>query len=100
VIDQGFAIGDDGVVDRVPIAAELFGHLVDAASAPADLFGDPAAGSVGHGKTRRPDAIILFGLEPLAQSGLGQRHRRLCHSTRAPPKQGRSTSVTIRWSFK
>ena len=36
-VEQGFAIGDDGVVHGVPVAAELDGHLVDAAGMTADL---------------------------------------------------------------
>jgi len=71
VIDQGSAIGDDGVVDRVPVAAQFGGHLVHTARAPADLFGDPPAGPVGHGQTRRRDAVVLLG--PAAVGAVGIR---------------------------
>ena len=37
VVDERLAVGDDGVVDGVPVTAELPGHLVDAPCAPADL---------------------------------------------------------------
>ena len=38
---------------------------------------------------------------PFVQSGSGHRHRRLCQISLVHlPKHGRSTSVTIRWSFR
>src|SRR5436190_24190599 len=37
VLDQRGAVGDDGVVDRVPITTELEGDLVHGATVTADL---------------------------------------------------------------
>ena len=59
VVDQRGAVGDHGVVDRVPIAAQLPGHLGDRSPKSADLLGDPPAGPVRHGASRRGDPRVL-----------------------------------------
>jgi hypothetical protein len=74
ILDQRRAVGDDGVVDRVPVASEFDGHLVDAALVAADLFSDPPASAVGHHEARRCDV----------SSGLGERSDR-ARSCRADP---------------
>ncbi len=59
VIDQGGAIGDDGVVDGVPVSAELDGHLVDRAAPASDLFGHPPPGPVPKRQARRCKHLSL-----------------------------------------
>ena len=59
--EQGLAIGDDGVVDGVPVTSELGGHLVDAPGAAADLVGGPPGGAVGHHLAGRGDPVVLLG---------------------------------------
>ncbi len=51
ILGQGLAVGEDGVVDGMPVTAEFFGHLGDAARAAPHLFGDPATRTVGHLQT-------------------------------------------------
>ena len=62
VLDQRGAIGDHGVVDGVPIRAELDGDLVDRATPPSDLFAGPSAGPIRHRHPATGDTI--FVLEP------------------------------------
>lgn len=71
VVDQGAPIGDDGVIDRMPVTAELGGDLVDAAGVASDLFGDPATGPVAHGHAGGTDAFVLFGPRPHRTRRLG-----------------------------
>jgi len=61
VVDEGGAVGDDGVVDGVPITAELHGDLVDGARVAPHLFGHPAPCPIGHCHTWRGDAGVLLG---------------------------------------
>ena len=60
-VEQGFAIGDDGVVHGVPVAAELLGHLVDAARTTADLDRRPPSRPRGQHLARPGNPIILLG---------------------------------------
>jgi hypothetical protein len=48
VVDQDFAIGDDGVVHGVPVAPELLGHLVDGATLATDILSGSKRGLSGH----------------------------------------------------
>src|ERR1035437_4378002 len=59
VVDQGGAIGDDRVVDRVPVTPEFDGDLVHAAGVAPDLFGGPPASPVAHRHARSTDAQLL-----------------------------------------
>ena len=52
LVDEGLAVSEHGVVHRVPCTAELAGHLGHAPRTPADRFGDPAPGPIGHDQTR------------------------------------------------
>jgi hypothetical protein len=58
VVDQGGAVGDDGVVDGVPVAAKLDGDLVDRAGVAADLLGHPPPGPIRHHQPGRRDARV------------------------------------------
>ena len=42
VIDQGAAVGDHGVIDRVPVTTQLLGHLIDGAAVMTALTETPA----------------------------------------------------------
>lgn len=48
VIHQPAAVGDDRVVDRVPVTAQVLGDLADRAAVEADLVGRPAARPVSQ----------------------------------------------------
>ena len=100
VIDQSGAVGDDGVVHRVPVAPELDSDLVDTAGVAADLFGDPPAGPVASGPSVHRCAAPRPIHDVVEHADSGHRHRRLCQIRRvARPKQGRSTSSTTGRSF-
>ena len=61
VLDEGCAIGQNRVVDGVPVAAQGAGHIVHAAAGFADRPGGPAPGPIGDGHARSSDPAILFG---------------------------------------
>ncbi len=61
VLDERGAVGEDGVVDGVPVASELDGDLIHGAAVPADLFGHPPPGSIGHPEPGRGDRWVLGG---------------------------------------
>jgi hypothetical protein len=71
VIDQGGAVGDDGVVDCVPVTPELEGDLVHAAGVATDLLGDPTPGPVAHGHAGSTDALVFLGPRTDRARGLG-----------------------------
>jgi len=64
VVDEGFAVAQEGVVDGVPGAAQLFGDLLNAAPVFADLFREPTTRSVGRQVPRERDATVLLGPGP------------------------------------
>ena len=64
VVDQGPAVGDDGVVDGVPVAPEFLGHVADGLAPPTDLVGRPPSRAVGQGQTWRSDPVIDLGPGP------------------------------------
>ena len=76
VVDQGGPVGDDGVVDGVPVAAQLPGQIADGPTPAADLFGHPPPGPVRHRQARcgdvrgglgeRPDLTVLRRADPAA----------------------------------
>ena len=86
VVDEPAAVGDDRVVDRVPVAAEIMSDLRDGAAVTPDLEGHPPPGPVGQLQTRRRDRL----------TGLGPRGRRTRPLGAAPaalvPHQHRTTS--------
>jgi hypothetical protein len=61
VLHKGGAVGDDGVVDGVPVAAELPGDLGHGAAQSADLFRHPPPRPVRHRPTRRGHPRVLAG---------------------------------------
>ena len=64
VVHQGCPVGHHGIVDRVPISAEIVGHVFDRAAMTTDLLGRPPAGTVRHRQARRSDCGHLFGPRP------------------------------------
>jgi hypothetical protein len=69
---QGLAIGDHGVVDRVPVTGQLGGHLRDG-PAPADLAGRP----LGSGRQQTVlggDAMVLEHPAALGARGVHAVH--------------------------
>jgi hypothetical protein len=96
VFDERDAVGEHGVVDRVPVTAQLDGDLVHGPAVPAHLFGHPSAGTIGHPEPGRGDRRMLTG--PGADrehDRLGQLHRCLRQMSRARrPNTARSTSST------
>ncbi len=83
-VDECCAVGNDGVVDGVPVAAELDRHLVHTAGAAADLLGNPTTRSGGDRHSRRRDPLVLLGPGTRRAVGIGtaptalvpdQRHR-------------------------
>jgi hypothetical protein len=73
VLDQRGPIGDDGVVDGVPVTAQLTGQIGDGAATAADLFGHPPAGPVGHHQPGRrdPGRRLCEGPDRTARRGAG-----------------------------
>ena len=61
VIDEGGAVGDHGVVDGVPVTAQLDADLVDRAATAADLLGHPAPSPIRQHQPRRGDRPVLAG---------------------------------------
>ena len=61
VVHQRLAVGDDGLVDGVPVTAEVPGHFVDRTGVPSHLFGGPTSCPAGHDQAGEGDARILFG---------------------------------------
>src|SRR3546814_1184714 len=57
-LEQRFAVGEDGVVDGVPVTTELDGDLVHRAPEIADLLDDPAAGPIRQRHPWRRDASV------------------------------------------
>ena len=55
VVDEGGAIGDHGVVDRVPITAQIRSNLADRAAVATDLQCRPPPGPIGHPHASRRD---------------------------------------------
>ncbi len=64
VLDEGFAVVKQRIVDHVPGAAQLLGDLLDAASVLADLLGEPATRSIRRLVARERNATILLGPGP------------------------------------
>ena len=61
VLDQRCPIRDDGIVDGVPISAELDRDLVDRPTPPPDLFTGPPASPIRHGHPAAGDEGSRFG---------------------------------------
>ena len=61
IVHQCGAIGDDGVIDRVPVAVELEGEIVDAAGVVPDLERDPTSSPIAEHHPWGRDARVLFG---------------------------------------
>jgi hypothetical protein len=60
-VDEGAAVGDHRVVDRVPVAAQLPGHLGHRAAQAPDLLGHPSSRPIGHRPPRRTNPAVLAG---------------------------------------
>lgn len=58
VVDDELSVGDDGVVQGVPVAADLGGHLRDGPAETADLDRRPATGSVGQHLAGSCDPLV------------------------------------------
>jgi hypothetical protein len=80
VVDKRCAVGEDGVVDSVPVAAELLGEVGHRAAASANLLGHPPPGPVRHHQPGRSDR----------RGGLGERLRRT-----AAGRAGSAALVTL-----
>ena len=88
VLDQGLAVGDDDVVDGVPVTAELAGQIRDRAATAADLLSDPPAGPVGHHQPGRPDRGHRLGDRPDRTARCGGRTIGACaHQAGRPPER-------------
>ena len=61
VFHQGGAVGDDGVVDGVPVTTELDSDLVHGPGVTADLFGDPPSGPIRQHQSLGCDARLVLG---------------------------------------
>ena len=61
VVDQHLAVGDDDVVDRVPVTTELRGHLVDRAALAPNVLGRPQCCAPGQLHPRVGDPVVLLG---------------------------------------
>ncbi len=70
-LEQGLAVGDHGVVDRVPVTGQLVGHLEDR-SAPSDLARRPL------GSPRREQAVL--GRDPMVLEHPGPLGTRPVHT--------------------
>ena len=64
VVDQSGPERDHGVVNGVPVTAQLSGHLSHSAPELADLPGGPPSGPVGHDLAGRRDARVFPGPRP------------------------------------
>jgi hypothetical protein len=56
ILDESGSVGENGVIDGVPVTAEVLGHFKHGASVLADLERRPASGAVGHLQSRGGDA--------------------------------------------
>lgn len=61
IVDERSTVGADGVVDRVPVTAQVRGHLVHRPAVAAHLLGHPAPGPVAHGHSGVGDPRVLLG---------------------------------------
>jgi len=61
IVDEDLAVGDDGVVHRVPVTTEVGGHLVDGPGMAADLFGGPACCPGREALPGSGDAVVGLG---------------------------------------
>jgi len=86
-LEQGFAIGDDGVVHGVPVTPELAGHLVHTPGMLADLESRPPGGAGGEELSRSGDPVVLLG--PAAHGAITVR----AHPPALPPHQSAGTSL-------
>src|SRR5207248_2648692 len=64
VLDQRGAVGDDGVVGRVPVTTELERDLVHGATVTADLFGHPRPRPIRDPEPRCGDRRMLTATNP------------------------------------
>ena len=71
VVDKGRPLGDDRIVDGVPVAAELPGDPAHAARTASHLLGDPPSRPIGHLETPRRDAGVLLGPRTHRARGFG-----------------------------
>jgi hypothetical protein len=86
VVDQSSAVRDDGVVDRVPVTAQLDGDVVDGPPVPSDLLGHPPPRPVRHRQPCRADPRVLTGPRP-DRAGLSW----AAPAVLAPPQPHRAT---------
>ena len=70
-IDEHFAIGEHGVVHRVPVAAEVVSDLGDRTREAADLHRRPPSRTRRHRHARRSNARVLLGPGGLLTVRLG-----------------------------
>jgi hypothetical protein len=61
VIHQGRSVGEDGVVDGVPVTSELFGDLIDGPAVLAHFKGRPPPGTVDHLEPWGGNALVDLG---------------------------------------
>ncbi len=61
VVNEGCSIGQDSVIDGVPVAPKLSGHLVDAATSLTNGPRHIAPSPVSHLAPRCSDSGVLFG---------------------------------------
>lgn len=63
-LEQRLAVGEDGVVDGVPVTAQILGDLADRPAQPPDLAGRPPRRPGGHRHPGSGDALIDMGPRP------------------------------------
>jgi len=88
VFDQRCPVGDDRVVDGVPVTTQLCGDLGHGAAQPADLCAGPAARSIRHRPTHGGDPRVLGG--PGAHRAVPVR---AAPAVLAPHQPGRATEA-------
>lgn len=59
---QRSPVGDDGVVDGVPVRPQISRNLADGAASAADLDRRPTPGPIGDRQPRGGDAVVFVGL--------------------------------------
>ena len=70
---KALPVGDDGVVDGVPVTAQIHGHLVHAPGVTTDLGGGAPGGSGGEHLSRSGDPVVLLGPRTHRAVGIGAR---------------------------
>lgn len=86
---QRFAVGDDHVVDRVPVAAQLGREVGHGSPMPADLHGRRTCRACGHQHPWRGDPLVDIGPRPDRTQRLAATQTMLAYRQPCRPAEAR-----------